>query len=61
MISWHLFLPWNGGRLKRIVEDLLKQVRVISGKFDAISGWRWRSLYLRNGGRKLFNCSLGSW
>lgn len=41
------------GRAAESIIESVKEVRVISGQFDAISGWRWRSLYLRNGGRKL--------
>lgn len=31
----------------------LRNVSVISGAFASIEGWRWRSLYLRNGGSRL--------
>jgi pimeloyl-ACP methyl ester carboxylesterase len=41
---------------RRSAEGILAGVRsvsVISGAFDSIKGWRWRSLYLRNGGDRL--------
>ena len=37
----------------------VRNVSVISGAFASIEGWRWRSLYLRNGGDRLLIVHAG--
>src|SRR5262249_6931188 len=36
-----------------------RNVSVISGAFASIAGWRWRSLYLQNGGDRLLIVHFG--
>jgi hypothetical protein len=49
------FLATLGQEERAAAERVLSGVRVsiISGEFAEIRGWRWRSLYLQNNGRKL--------